>query len=167
MRTKKYMFAKSYASTNYLIIVIFLVMGLGFMIQSMMARGGSLLLDVMPPFLMGAGFLARGIYSISILPRMKEIVYVSEQQITQERPDGTSTTISWNENFETRRNFLGRLELVSQDGQRIIKLERQLDGYPELVEFISHCKQKHSGSPPSGTEWDEIPVAERSGMKSP
>ena len=152
------MIAKSYVSTNYFIIVIFPILGLGFMTRSIGDWGGSLLLDVIPHFLFGAVLIARGIYSISILPRMKDIVHVSEQQITQERPDGTSTTISWDENFETRRNFLGRLELIGQDGQRIIKLERQLDGYLELVEFISNCKQKHSGSPPSGTEWDEIPV---------
>ena len=69
---------------------------------------------------------------------MKEVVHVSENQIMHEHSDGTFTTIWWKENFEIRdRQLLGRLELISQDGQRIIKIEHQIDGHQEICELIT------------------------------
>ena len=77
---------------------------------------------------------------------MKEVIHLSDDQIMHEHSDGTFTTILWKENFEIReRQFLGRLELISQDQQRKIKIEHQIDGYEEICSFmITKLKERQT-----------------------
>jgi len=85
----------------------------------------------------GVSFIVGAIYTIRILPRFKETVLVTESEITHKLADGTSITISWEDGFQLRnRPLLGRLEVISVDGLRTIRLEHQLNGFEELLVFI-------------------------------
>jgi hypothetical protein len=137
MATKSFKIAKWYVIANYFTIVGCFIIGLFFIIVLVGSGDGFPRVAATFIFVMGICFIVGGIYSISIVPRMKETVQISENQIMHEHPDGTSIAIGWQENFKIRnRPLLGRLELISPDGQRIIKIEQQIDGYKELVEFI-------------------------------
>jgi hypothetical protein len=147
MIQKSYKIAKWFEIANYLFIPVsfaFAIMFgyIAFIEWIPVALGPSLISIFMAIF-----FIFCGIYSIRILPQFKEIIHITNEQILQEHIDKFSTSIRWDENFGVKhRPFLGRLDLISQDGQRIIKIEQQLGGYNELIKFIStkmREKEKH------------------------
>jgi uncharacterized protein (DUF58 family) len=137
MTPKSFRIAKWFVVANYLTIAGSFIIALLFVVTVVLASDLISRWQVLI-FVIGAvGFVIGGIYSINILPRLKATVYVSEKQISYELADGDSVSISWEEDFEVRnRPFLGRLELISQDGQRVVQLEQQLSKYDDLLGLI-------------------------------
>jgi len=137
MTTKSYKIAKWFVVANYITIVgsLFFAafLGLEAIVMWETALPAAVFVGIV-----AIGFAIGIFYSISILPRMRETIHVTDQQISYEYSNGNITAISWGEDFVVKnRLFLGRVDLSSKDGQRVIKLEQQLAGYQELLEFIT------------------------------
>ena len=139
METIKFNISKWYVIANYFSIVGCPIFAAFFLLGPFFLWHDSSLIELSIFLFFGVFFIVGGICSISILPQMKDSVYISENQIMREySADGTFTIIQWKENFTIRnRLFLGRLELISQDGQRIVKIEHQTERYQEIYEFIN------------------------------
>lgn len=137
MTTRSFKIAKWFVVANYLAIVFSFIFALLFLYQAVITWSHTAYVTAFFFTLAAVGWVVGCTYSIGILPRFRETVHVSEQQIIHELADGTSIAISWSEDFKIKnRPVLGRLELVSQDGLRTVKLEHQLSGYQELLGFI-------------------------------
>jgi hypothetical protein len=87
--------------------------------------------------LCGIGFAIAGVYSLRIVPSLRETVVVTDAKIVYEHSNGTTTQLFWKDNFSIREHFLlGRLELTSRDGQRTIRVEHQLENFQELRDLV-------------------------------
>ncbi len=138
MEAKKFAVSKWFVIANYIAIAGSFVFAALFILRPILVWQEVSSVPALGLITIGLCFLAGGIYSISIVPQMKDIVHISESQIMRENAaEGTFTTIWWKENFTVRnRQFLGRLELISQDGQRIVKIEHQTENFQQICEFI-------------------------------
>jgi hypothetical protein len=138
METKKFTISKWFVIANYFTIPGSFVFAIFFIFGPLFLWHSSLIEKVLY-CIMGIGFFVCGIYSIKIVPQMKDTIHISESQIMREHStDGTFTSIWWKENFTVRnRPFLGRLELISQDGQRVVMIEHQTEKFQEIYELIN------------------------------
>ncbi len=137
MTSKRYTIAKWFIVLNYFCIVfaiLFVVLFVLNIISSIRAGAlSSINSFIFATILIGGS----GIYSVMILPRMRGSILVSDQGITQEFKDGSSIVISWQEPFVIKeRQFLGRVDLIPSDKNRVIKIEKQIKKYDELMDFI-------------------------------
>lgn len=128
METKKFAISKWFVIANYFIIPVSFVFTVFFILGPLFLWHGSPI-EITVYSIMGIGFFVGGIYSIKFVPQMKDTIRISERQIMREHSaDGTFISIWWRENFTVRnRQFLGRLELISQDGQRVVMIEHQTE----------------------------------------
>jgi hypothetical protein len=137
METRKYSISKWHILCNYFSIPIYFASAffIFLSIASWPPESPFLFMSMVIFFVF---FLAGGVYSIKIVPEMKDSIHISENQIMRENSaEGTFTTIWWKENFTVRnRKFLGRLELISQDGQRVVKIEHQTERFQEICNLV-------------------------------
>ncbi len=137
MATRRYKIAKWFVIANYLFIPFSFVLAIASMIGAFTFWRDAELATSAVVLLFSIGWIAGGLYSIRILPGMKETIQISDEKIIQEHSDGTLTAISWKEGFKVKNHpFLGRLDVISMDGEKIIRIEQQLKMYREVVEFI-------------------------------
>ncbi|GEM_PF-4662507 len=140
MTTQKYKIAQWFIIVNYVVIGFSFLFALFFVYITVTSLNSLISSSILMFLLAAVGFIAAGIYSIKILPRLRETIIITGDQISMEHVDGSITAISFKEDFKIiNRPFLGRLDLVSQDGGRVIRLEQQLSGYEEILSVIS-CK---------------------------
>jgi len=138
MGTKRFAISKWFVIANYLSIPGAFILAGYFILGPLFLWHGSPI-EIIFYSLAGIGLIVGGIYSIKIVPQLKDSIHISESQIMRENSaDGTFTSIWWRENFTVRnRGLLGRLELISQDGQRIVMIEHQTERFQEICEVIN------------------------------
>ena len=138
METKKFAISKWFIMANYFVIPVSFVFAAFFILGPLFLWHGSPI-EIIVYSIVGIGFFMGGIYSIKIVPHMKDSIHISESQIMREHlADGTFTSIWWRENFTVRnRAFLGRLDVISQDGQRIVMIEQQTERFQEICDLIN------------------------------
>lgn len=79
-------------------------------------------------------FILCGVYSVYTALRLGETVTLSKTHITQKRSNGTPLTLRWDEIVALRhRRFLGRVELVAREPNKVLRLEYQLNGFADLL----------------------------------
>lgn len=138
METKKFKISKRFIIKNYVIIVVLFISAMHFMFGPVFLWHSSTK-EIIVNCILGIIFSAGAIYSIKIVPQLKDSILISDSQIMREHSaDGSFTSIWWSENFTIRKHrFLERLELISQDGSRVVKIEYQTEGFKEICELIS------------------------------
>lgn len=82
-------------------------------------------------------FVTLGYYCIDIWPKIHASITLTEEQIIQRFRNGTTIAINWRDIARVKgRTFLGRLEIYSREGDRVIHVEAQIDGFGEIVEQL-------------------------------
>jgi hypothetical protein len=85
-------------------------------------------------------FILCGIYSAYTALRLGETITLSKTHITQKRSNGTPLTLRWDEIVALRhRRFLGRVELVTQESNKVLRLEYQLNDFADLLAEVETC----------------------------
>jgi hypothetical protein len=140
MYTKRFKIAKWFIVANYLVIPLSFFFSIFFLYFAIPRWDYNFRSDIVLSILFalaGIGFAIGGIYSMRIVPRLRDTILVTDAKIIHEHFNGSMTQLYWKENFTLReRTLLGRLELISRDGQRKIMVENQLEHFQELKELI-------------------------------
>ncbi|HRF50736.1 MAG TPA: hypothetical protein PLC98_24115 [Anaerolineales bacterium] len=137
MEKRDFKVARWFVWMNYALIPLSLLLAV-FMYWALLVAWNTATIEQMVLFaVVGSGFLVGAIYTIKILPRFQDTITVTDEALIHRLADGHSVAISWDEEIVLRnRAFLGRLEVIGGYGERMIKLEHQLDGYHDLVALI-------------------------------
>lgn len=138
MKSIEFKISKWTIISNYIMIPVCFIIAAFFILGSLFLFQGSIF-SIIFFFILGFSFIAGAIYAIKTLPQLKDIIHISETQIMRENSsDGSFISINWDEDFTLRnRQFLGRLDLISQDGERIVKIEHQTKDFQVICDFIN------------------------------
>jgi hypothetical protein len=89
------------------------------------------------------------VYMISILPKLKDSISLSETGITHYLHNGNSVRIGWHEIEKIKNSYgMGRLELIAKNPDRKIQIEHQINQFQTLVQEI----ERHLEEVPSHEE---------------
>ena len=82
-------------------------------------------------------FVTLGYYCMDIWPRIHASITLTDEQIIQRFRNGQSVAINWRDIVRVKgRTFLGRVEVYSRQGGKVIHVEAQIDGFVEIVEQL-------------------------------
>ena len=134
----RFEFSRGFRFFTYFSIVLFFALAVTSLYVGLFMRQ-SPNLNIPAVFGIAAMFVVAGIYQISITPRLREAIVITDDGIAQELANGSKVTIRWKEVARLKeRPFLGRLELISIEPTRVVRIEHQIRGFPDLVALLLH-----------------------------